>query len=112
MNVDIGNEAAQFHFWEYLFRIFGTVKNIKPSPDFFTNFINMGIFLSNFRYSAFAVLSLSLSMINGHKLIEKLFIYICFTYSYKEESLGQCKVLRFRGIEGGRWYRKVQEEDD
>jgi hypothetical protein len=34
MNVGIGSEAAQFHFWEYLFPIFGTMSNGIGAEEF------------------------------------------------------------------------------
>jgi hypothetical protein len=44
MNVEIGNEAVQFNFWEYLFRIFGPVWYPYQQPQTILLVKNISIF--------------------------------------------------------------------
>jgi hypothetical protein len=53
MNVETGNEAGQFHFWEYLLRIFGTVSCSAPYPHLAALRVNLGVTKPNLSILSF-----------------------------------------------------------
>ncbi len=50
MNAEIGYKASQFQFWDYLFRTFGAVYDLKPDPLSKCSYVRGRVFREFFIY--------------------------------------------------------------